>query len=637
MGNDKKRRTEALVRSNADQMAQILDGLYQFIGLLDLDGTIRYLNRAPVEAAGMTEEELLGLKFWDSFWWRGGDHELLKSDIQRAAKGEIIQRETPVLTKHGPIVIEFNLYPIRDDDGKVVQVVAEGRNITERRKAEVALRESERLLRQIIDLVPHFIFAKDREGRFILVNRAVAENYGTTVEELTGKSDADFARSAEEVAHFRADDLAVIDSGTPKFVPDEPITDAEGRIHSLTTVKIPFSFSGRKAVLGVSVDITERKRLWEETQKVQRLESLGILAGGLAHDFNNLLSGIFGFMELARKASNDPRVANYLDEALQAMGRARGLTRQILTFAKGGAPACRTAFLQPLVLETARFTLSGSQTSFSADLPDDLPPCDHDPDQIGQVVNNILLNAQQAMPAGGTVEIRGSVITLDPDIVPPLAPGRYIAFSFTDHGVGIPADIQPRIFDPFFTTKQKGSGLGLAVSHSIVRQHGGTITVRSEPGKGTTFTIYLPVSEQKTIVEEPARAPVGSSGSSRILVMDDEEMLLSLISQILGRLGHPTLCVRDGAAAVAAFTEAREAGTPFAAVMLDLTVPGGMGGREAAARMRLLDTDTPIFVFSGYADDPVMASPRQYGFNDSLAKPFSFEDLARLLSKHLVK
>ncbi|HNT27139.1 MAG TPA: PAS domain-containing protein [bacterium] len=637
MGTNKKKRTEALVRSNADQMAQILDGLYQFIGLLDLDGTIRYLNRAPVEAAGLPEDELLGLKFWDSFWWRGGDHELLKSDIRRAAAGEVIQRETPVLTKHGPIVIEFNLYPIRDDDGRVVQMVAEGRNITERRKAELALRESERLLRQIIDLVPHFIFAKDRDGRFILINRAVADNYGTTVEELTGKKDADFARSEEEVEHFRADDLAVIDSGTPKFIPDEPITNAEGDIRSLTTVKIPFSFSGKKAVLGVSVDITERKRLWDEAQKVQRLEALGVLAGGLAHDFNNLLSGIFGFIELARKVSKDPRTANYLDEALHSMARARGLTRQILTFAKGGAPNCRTSFLQPLVLDTARFTLSGSLISFTADLSNDLPPCDHDPDQIGQVINNILLNAQQAMPAGGTVEMAGRVVLVAEEDIPSLAPGRYIALSLSDHGIGIPAEILPRIFDPFFTTKQKGSGLGLAVSHSIVRQHGGTITVRSEPGKGTTFTIYLPVSEKRMEPEVSPPAPADRTGSGRILLMDDEEMLLSLLSQMLERLGYATVCVRDGAVAVTAFTKAREAGTPFAAVMLDLTVPGGMGGKEAAARIRHLDTDTPIFVFSGYADDPVMSSPLRYGFNDSLAKPFSFEDLARLLSKHLMK
>lgn len=634
MAADKKKRTEALVRPNADQMSQILDGLYQFIGLLDLDGTIRYLNRAPVEAAGIPEDELLGLKFWDSFWWRGGDHELLKSDLHRAAAGEIIQRETPVLTKHGPIVIEFSLYPIRDDSGAVIQMVAEGRNITERRKAELALRESEKLLRQIIDLVPHFIFAKDREGRFILVNRAVADNYGTTVEALTGKSDADFARSAEEVEHFRADDIAVIDSGISKFIPDEPITNAEGEIRSLTTVKIPFSFSGRKAVLGVSVDITERKRLWEEAQKVQRLESLGVLAGGLAHDFNNLLSGIFGFIELARKASNDPRVAHYLDEALQAMGRARGLTRQILTFAKGGAPACRTAFIQPLVIETARFTLSGSQVSVTTDLPDDLPPCDHDPDQIGQVINNILLNAQQAMPAGGTVDIRGTVVTVTAEEIPPLAPGRHIAISFTDHGVGIPAEIQPRVFDPFFTTKQKGSGLGLAVSHSIVRQHGGTITVRSEPGKGTTFTIYLPISQKRVGPEKATRTPAGPTGTGRILVMDDEEMLLSLLSQMLERLGYSTVCVKDGAAAIAAFDAARTEGTPFTAVLLDLTVPGGMGGRETVARLRERDRKTPVFVFSGYADDPVMATPRKYGFTGSLAKPFSFEELARLLSEH---
>ncbi|HOW52005.1 MAG TPA: PAS domain-containing protein [bacterium] len=630
---NKQKRTEALVRSNAHQMAQILDGLYQFIGLLDLDGTIRYLNRAPVESAGLIEEELLGIKFWDSFWWRGGDHELLKNDIGRAAVGEVIRRETKVLTKRGPIIIEFNLYPIRDDSGRVVQMVAEGRNITERREAELALRDSERLLRQIIDLVPHFIFAKNRDSRFILVNKAVADNYGTTVEALTGKSDVDFGATPAEVEHFRADDQAVIDSGKAKLIPEEPITDATGKIHLLSTVKIPFNFSGMPALLGVSVDITEKKQLWEEAQKGQKIESLGVLAGGIAHDFNNLLGGIFGFIDLARMVTKEPQTGHYLEEALQAMGRARGLTRQLLTFAKGGAPMRRTGPIQPLIHETARFTLSGSNVSFRAELPDDLPLCDHDPDQIGQVFNNIILNAQQAMPAGGVIEAAATAVSIDGGAHPTLAPGRYLRITIRDHGVGIPADIRPRIFDPFFTTKQKGSGLGLAISYSIVARHGGALEVESEPGKGSTFILYLPASD-RTAAGQSAAAGAFHHGAGRILAMDDEEVILGILSPMLERLGYTTVCVKDGGAALWTFDEARREGRPFAAVLLDLTVPGGMGGKEAVVELRKRDETVPIFVLSGYADDPVMADPRKYGFTDSIAKPFSLGDLARLLERH---
>ena len=630
---NKGKRTEALVRSNAHQMAQILDGLYQFIGLLDTDGTIRYLNRAPVEAAGLAEEELLGIKFWDSFWWRGSDHDLLKNDIRRAAAGEVIQRETRIITKRGPIIIEFSLYPIRDDSGNVVQMVAEGRNITERREAELALRDSERLLRQIIDLVPHFIFAKNRDSRFILVNKAVADNYGSTVEALIGKSHEDLSRSEAEAEHFRADDAAVIDSGIPKLIPEEPITDATGAVHLLTTVKIPFSFSGMPALLGVSVDITEKKKLWEEAQKGQRIESLGVLAGGIAHDFNNLLGGIFGFIDLARMVSKEPQTVHYLEEALQAMGRARGLTRQLLTFAKGGAPMRRTGPLQPLLHETARFTLSGSNVSFRVEMPDDLPLCDHDPDQIGQVFNNILLNAQQAMPAGGVIEAKGTVVTLKAGEHPTLAPGSYLRISIKDHGVGMPPEIQSRIFDPFFTTKQKGSGLGLAISYSIMARHGGAIEVESEPGKGATFHLYLPASDRTAVAPGD---PTGAfhCGSGTILVMDDEEVILGMLAPMLSRLGYTATCVKEGTAAVAAFTEARTAGKPFAAVLLDLTVPGGMGGKEAVGLLRAIDNTVPIFVISGYAEDPVMADPRKYGFTDSIAKPFTLGDLARLLERH---
>ncbi len=630
---NKGKRTEALVRSSAHQMAQILDGLYQFIGLLDTDGTIRYLNRAPVEAAGLSEEELLGIKFWDSFWWQGGDHELLKENVGRAAAGELIRRETKVLTKHGPILIEFGLYPIRDDTGKVVQMVAEGRDISERREAENALRENEQLLRQIIDLVPHFIFAKNRDSRFILVNKAVADNYGTTVEALTGKSDVDFGASPAEVEHFRADDQAVIDSGLPKLIPEEPITDATGAIHLLTTVKIPFNFSGMPALLGVSVDITEKKKLWEEAQKGQKLESLGVLAGGIAHDFNNLLGGIFGFIDLARMVSKEPQTVHYLEEALQAMGRARGLTRQLLTFAKGGAPMRRTGALQPLIYETARFTLSGSNVSFRADLPDDLPLCDHDPDQIGQVLNNIFLNAQQAMPAGGVIQVDGAAISIGPEEHPALAPGRYIMLSIRDHGVGIPPEILPRIFDPFFTTKQKGSGLGLAISYSIMMRHGGVILAESHQGKGATFHVYLPASES-TAAAPGGGVGVVHRGTGTVLVMDDEEVILKMLAPMLERIGYTATCVKDGAAAIIAFNEARTAGRPFAAVLLDLTVPGGMGGREAVGLLRAIDSTVPIFVISGYAEDPVMADPRKYGFTDSIAKPFTMGDLARLLERH---
>jgi len=628
--------TEVLIKTDAVQMAQLLDSLPQFIGLLDPDGTIRYLNRAPIEAAGLPEEKLIGIKFWDSYWWQGGDHERLKREIAEAAKGTIVRREARVLTKNGMIDIDFILTPIRDKDGTVVWITAEGRNITEQKRVSRALSENERLLRQVIDLVPLFIFAKNREGRFILVNKAVADAYGTTVGNLIGKTDADFAKSSEEVANFRADDLAVIDSGKPKWIPEEPITHADGKLHFLSTVKIPFDFSGTPAVLGVSMDITEKKLLWEEAQKNQRIASLGILAGGIAHDFNNLLGTIFGFIDLARHITREPQTRHYLDEAMQALARARGLTRQLLTFAKGGAPFRRIAPLAPLIRETVSFTLSGSTVTAAYNLPDDLPPCPHDPDQMTQVITNLVINAQQAMPTGGTIEIDGTVVSLSGNEVGALPAGRYLRLSFRDNGVGIPPAILPHIFDPFFTTKQKGSGLGLSIAHSIVTRHGGTITVTSEVNEGATFTIYLPVEGEAPFAQRREKEAVPfHRGSGRILVMDDDATMLRVLAAMLGQLGYEVTSTRDGDEALETFLAAHKGHIPFLAIFLDLTVPGATGGRETAANIRKHDATIPIFVVSGYGNDPVMADPQKHGFTDSLAKPYTIEDLSRLLERNL--
>ncbi len=379
-------------------------------------------------------------------------------------------------------------------------------------------------------------------------------------------------------------------------------------------------------------DITLQKRAEKEMLKAEKLDSLSLLAGGIAHDFNNLLGGIYGYMELARTASQSPELDRYLDATLKTMNRARGLTQQLLTFAKGGAPVRKLASLDGLLRETAEFVSSGSSISCKLDIDADLWACVYDTNQMGQVIANILINAQQAMPMGGTITVVAENITLEAGEAHLVPVGRYVRIAVRDQGVGIPREQLGRIFDPFFTTKQKGSGLGLATSYSIVKQHGGGIEVESQPGEGSTFHIYLPACEQAPVAAEAA-APQSSSG--RILIMDDEEVVREMISAMLQHHGYDTVLAADGVEALRLFDENAVNGTPFSAVILDLTIRGGMGGKETISEIRKRNPRIPAFVASGYADDAIVSRPREYGFTDSITKPFTRKVLIEILCKYL--
>jgi PAS domain S-box-containing protein len=380
-------------------------------------------------------------------------------------------------------------------------------------------------------------------------------------------------------------------------------------------------------------DITLQKRAEAELVKSEKLSSLALLSGGIAHDFNNLFGGIYGAVDMARAVSDSPEVNGCLDHALETMDRARGLTQQLLTFAKGGAPALRPGFLDEFLRETTKFACSGSSSSCEVEIADGLWPCAYDAGQLAQVIDNVLINARQAMPLGGAITVAAQNVTVAQGESPMLSPGRYVRISFRDQGCGIPREVLERIFDPFFTTKPQGSGLGLTTSFSIVRQHGGGIEVESEPGKGSTVHLFLPACEEPSLAA--AEAPPPERRSGRILIMDDEAMLRETISAMLQHHGYDTVLVADGAEALRRFDEESRNGDPFSAVILDLTVPGGMGGKETVAELRKRDREIPVFVASGYADDPILAQPQEYGFTDSIAKPFTRRALIAILVKHL--
>jgi len=382
-------------------------------------------------------------------------------------------------------------------------------------------------------------------------------------------------------------------------------------------------------------EIAQREAIEEELIRARKLESLGLLAGGIAHDFNNFLTVVQGNVEMA-KSYLDPGgpVHQILDQTTGAFRRATFLSSQLLTFAKGGAPVRRVVSVAKLVADAVQLARAGATVSIAVHMPDDLRSVQVDPGQIGQVLHNILLNARQAMPEGGIIEVRAENVNLPEDH----SAEPVVRISIRDYGCGIPADVLPQIFDPYFTTKVGASGLGLATSYAIVAKHGGHISVESNPGDGTVFSIDLPATHE---VPAPQTAQAQAAvriegGSARLLVMDDEVSIRKLLKTLLTQLGYKVETARDGAEAIALYEEARNAGRRFDAVLLDLTVSGGMGGLETATKLKEIDPASRLIVSSGYSDAPVMSDFARYGFAAVIPKPWSMAELGEVFRTVLV-
>jgi signal transduction histidine kinase/CheY-like chemotaxis protein len=417
----------------------------------------------------------------------------------------------------------------------------------------------------------------------------------------------------------------------------EETTAVGGHEYVTETRKIPV-FEGGRVVRLITIvrDITDRRKLDQELLKAQKLESISLLAGGIAHDFNNLLTGIVSSIDFARhELGPEARLSGILGEAQRAAGRARSLVQRLLTFSGGGAPVKQPVHLAPVLRETAELALAGSSVRCECHMPEDLWAVDADPDQISQVVQNLLVNARQAMPGCGGIEVSAENVEVPPDTPLPLDEGRYVKLAVRDHGVGIPREHLPRVFDPFFTTREGGSGLGLAVSYSIVRKHGGCIEVQSDVGVGTTFRVYLPAAEAAGLERPRAALP---AGQGRVLLMDDDDIVRKGARRLLAERGYDVECARDGTVALELYRKARDGGQPFDAVILDLTVPDGMGGEECLARLRELDPQVRAIACSGYSEDSVLAQFREHGFQGLVRKPFTIEDLHgelhRLITEH---
>jgi PAS domain S-box-containing protein len=499
-----------------------------------------------------------------------------------------------------------------------------------RRTEECLADEKERLSVTLLS-IGDGVISTDTDGRVVLVNKVAEELLEVTQDQVFGRHLPEVfrtfdAKNPEEEIHPLRDSFT---RGSRHVVTDDVLlVSRNGAKHIVSTSFGPIRNRDGGIVGGALVfrDNTERRKIEEKLQNAQKLESIGVLAGGIAHDFNNLLSAIIGNISLA-KAGRSDAVVERLQEIETASMRARDLTRQLLTFSKGGAPIRKTASISELIRESATFVTRGSNVRCAFHIALDLRPVEADEGQLSQVINNLVINAMQAMPDGGVIRIIAENIRADAALNRMGLHGDVVKVSVHDDGPGIPAENVPKIFDPYFTTKASGSGLGLATVYSIVKRHDGQIEMESRSGAGTTFHCYLPASD-KPVSANPGTDEISRNGKGKILVMDDEDFIRSVAGDMLSHLGYGVVCAKDGAEAIELYVKAIEAGNPFDAVIMDLTIPGGMGGKEAIVRMKEIDPGIMAIVSSGYSNNPILADPANYGFAGIVTKPYTLEALS---------
>jgi PAS domain S-box-containing protein len=507
-------------------------------------------------------------------------------------------------------------------------------DIVKRQLVEKALRESEKKYRGLIETASEAIIVIDYDsGAIIDINRKGLELLGRSADEIIGMHHSQIHPSDETEKYiwlFR------------KFAGHLPLPDMTYHLLHKDGTRIPVDIStsimeleGRKIIQGIFRDLREKIKFEEEIQKAQRLESAGVLAGGMAHDFNNLLTSILGNISLAKAfADQREKVFERLAETEKAVMRAKNLTQQLLTFAKGGYPVTRTVDLSNTIIESAEFALRGSKLKCEYQIAENLWPVEADPGQINQVIHNLVINAYQSISDGGSCRLEAKNVQISNAASIPLPEGKYVNISVHDNGSGIPPEHLNKIFDPFFTTKRSGNGLGLPTAYSIVKKHGGILSVDSEVGKGSIFHIFLPASDKAVLpAAGDKKQPMTFKGSGKVLLMDDEEFLLEMASELLQHLGYSVETATDGKEALDFYKKGMERGQKYTAVIMDLTVPGGMGGKETIRELKKIDPDAKTIVSSGYANDPIMANFKDYGFDAILPKPYEVEELATTLHK----
>ncbi len=627
---------ETALKESEERFRQIVQQMPNPVLVMAPDGTIVMVNIAFLELMKVPPTEFLAGRI-NVLANPAVAYTGVLDELRKAFNGAVVffpelhvplsqLLNKPSGEKIGDICVDATVFPVYLRPGDVFQVVAIFKDITESKRAEQALRESDKRARVQYKSFPIPTYTWQRvhdDFVFVDYNDAASQFTSGGVSRVLGKKLSEVFSGQpfvmEDMMKCLTERTVVRKESSFRF----PMSGVEKHL-TLTYV-----FVEPDAVMVHTEDTTDKEKMDAEIRKAEHLESLGILAGGIAHDFNNLLAGIFGYIGLAREiGKNDEKIRECLDKAMTVFRQAKSLTQQLLTFSKGGSPVRKLASISDLLRDLSSFALSGTNVKAEVLIPDDLWSCEVDSGQLSEVIHNCVINAQQSMPDGGVISVGAQNVTIDEQSALPLAPGPHVRIYIQDKGVGIPRHLLARVLDPFFTTKRTGSGLGLTIAYSIMKKHRGHLEIQSEVGVGTLVNMYVPASADDPPAQENTAV---AHGNGRVLLMDDEVFVLDAMSGIIRSLGYSVETAPNGADAVAIFSKAKENGNPFDAVILDLTIPGGFGGKQVLARMRDVNPGVKAIATSGYSDDPVMSEPWEFGFKAALRKPYTIEELSRIL------
>ncbi len=629
-----------LLEQNKAYFKSLFDNLEEAVVIIGEDERIVEINRGFTKLFGYTRDEIVGKRYT---YLKIPEDEKARFSTKlikkRLINSEKISLETKRLNKDGiPIDVLIIASPIVLS-GEIKGALAILVDTRERMKLINQIREERKRLTTILRSIGEAVIVTDKEGKVELINRIMEIGFGLDRDDIKGAYFTDILNTSVREKNE-------LESALRKSVKNKEIVRLDSKIEIKGSkgkkytydVNISPVFNKKSEIKGVIIvlnDITELKELENTMIRAKNLESLGILAGGIAHDFNNYLTAILGNIEIAKmKCGGKTELCDLLSKVESATVDAKNLTMELLTFAKGDTNLKKITSIVDLIKETSHFILSGSNVMANLEVDDNLWNAVVDKGQIKNVISNLLINAEQAMPEGGIVSIVANNVILSGSEGIPLSPGKYIKIEIIDEGKGIPEEIIDNIFDPYFTTKKMGSGLGLATAHSIIKNHNGFISVKSEIDKGTKFTIYLPATEQ-IIKERKTVFNKKTDASAKILVMDDEEMIREVVGEMLKIIGYEADFAKDGEEAIAKYSNELNKGKGYDAVLLDLTIPGGMGGKEAVAKLLEIDPNAKCVIVSGYSTDVIINEYRKYGFKNVILKPFRMDELKSVLKEVL--
>ena len=622
-----RKKNEQMIRESEERYRAFFENSIDAILITTPDGGIEAANEAACQMFQMTEEEII----------KSGSEEVIDASdprleyaLEERKRTGRFRGELNLKRKDGTVfpVDEANVV-FKDRNGKLKTIMIL-RDMTIRKQIEERALASEReMLKVTMDSLKEGVVAVDPDSKIIFINKTAAQILGFCQNEVIGQPLESVFYVFEDKT---SESIKITDT---QAVPKNPIVvtrDLREIPISLSCSPITTKDGQVSGTIAVFQDISEKQKTEQELYKADKLESLGILAGGIAHDFNNILAAILSNIQLALvKYQKDEDHRKYLLQTIEITRKASELTKQLLTFSRGGAPVKKDASLTDLIQDTAKFVLRGSNIKAEFLIQNDLWGAYIDEGQISQVIHNLVLNAKQAMPKGGIVTITAENLVIED--YSDFSPGNYIKITVRDQGVGIPKENLSKIFDPFFTTKQEGNGLGLATSYSIIKQHDGYIEVESQEQRGTSFRIYLPalnsMVKQTAVLNEVA----ASGANIKILLMDDEVQILNAVGEMLKCYGYRIELASDGSQVIEIYKKAKNNGEPFDVVIMDLTIPGGMGGQETIAHLRDIDSDIIAIVSSGYANDPIVADYERFGFKGVVTKPYKFDELNGVLNK----